>query len=81
MYSEKTGSHLSLEGDLELKRGAVKVFLIDPMGDTVYLLNMRKPGHKYIHERFISIEGFWSLQYKSLDGVGEINLHLVSQDN
>lgn len=71
-------NHIYLNGLITLTEGEVLVSLIDPNGDSIYSETILAPNELAINEKFEAIPGYWKLKYKSLNGIGVIDLHLYN---
>jgi hypothetical protein len=67
---------LYLMGTLIVDQGDVKVELINPDGYIVYTQYFHAPGKYDVNETFKAEHGYWKLRYSSLEGKGQIILHL-----
>ena len=67
---------LRLNGTINVETGGVEVKLINPHGELAYFCTMENPGIVEINELYDGIPGIWRLQYNSIDGKGNINLHV-----
>jgi hypothetical protein len=76
MSVPNNGSMLRLNGTIRVETGGIEVKLIDPNGELAYFCTVETPGTLLIEELYRGIPGIWRLQYKSIDGKGEINLHV-----
>ncbi len=67
---------LRLDGDISVDSGEVKVELIDPDGYLIYEAYFHAPGDYYVNETIKASRGIWKLRYSSIDGTGNLDLHL-----
>lgn len=70
--------YINLNGYVSMQEGGVEITLTDPNG-AVVLLKYVEPG-EYIrfNETFKSVSGYWKLKYKSIKGIGTMDLHMDS---
>ncbi len=69
---------LTLMGKIELKKGRIEVKLLCPDEFAVYATSFETPGIIQINRTFRATAGYWKLSYQSMDGEGDIDLHLTS---
>jgi len=65
-----------LNGVIQLQKGELDVYLVNPDGLIVYSKTIASPEKLEINQGFDAQSGYWKLRYVSRDGLGEINLHL-----
>ena len=76
LYVNSESSILVLKGNIELTQGEVCVELENPENEIVFSKTINSTDIVAIHESFQSHKGYWKLRYKSIDGDGNITLHL-----
>lgn len=69
---------LTLMGKIELKKGRIEVKLLCPDEFAVYATAFETPGIIQINRTFRATAGYWKLSYQSINGEGNIDLHLTS---
>ena len=57
--------HIYLNGLITLTEGEVKVYLVDPVGDSIYSEAILAPNELNINETFEAKPGYWKLKYIS----------------
>lgn len=66
---------LNLEGDVTLTSGKVEVLVIKPDGSLAYQLLLDDPvTFISLSKEFESVEGSWTLKYRSINGTGSLYL-------
>lgn len=68
--------YLNLTGKITLAEGEVEIKLLNPDNVAVYTLRLHSNENVSVYETFFTEPGFWKLKYKSIQGVGSIDLHL-----
>lgn len=76
MNVSSSAKSITLTGDVSVSVGEILVELIDSSGEIVFSNQLTSPNTLHVNESFPVISGNWKLKYKSLEGVGAINLHL-----
>lgn len=72
----KTIDLIYLNGYIHLIEGEVEVSLVNPKGATLYTRRVVAPAEFIINETFNASPGYWKLKYNSIEGVGNIDLHI-----
>ena len=67
---------IRLKGNIELYNGKVEITLVNPDGNTVFEESITGKTEIEVNKTFAAHKGYWKLSYKSIDGMGFINLHL-----
>jgi hypothetical protein len=67
---------IKLQGSIALSEGAVEVRLTNPAGEVVYTIELQYPDDLQMDRSFSALPGNWKLQYKSRNGIGNIDLHV-----
>ena len=67
---------ISLTGEVFVTEGKVLIELIAPSGEIAFSSKVISPNNLFVNESYQTISGNWKLKYKSLDGVGSMDLHL-----
>lgn len=70
--------NIYLNGTISLKKGEVEVYLLNPNGVAVYSKKLIAPKKLNINETFEATPGYWKLKYLSIEGVGEMDLHIFN---
>lgn len=76
MNVSSSAKSITLTGDVLVSEGDLLVELVNPSGEIVFTNQFATPKTLHVNESFPAISGNWKLKYKSLEGVGAINLHL-----
>lgn len=63
-------------GEIILSEGELKVELTDPFGETLFKCHLKSPVHINVYKLFNAVPGSWKLEYKSMEGIGSIILHM-----
>jgi hypothetical protein len=69
---------ITLTGEVVVSDGEVLVELENPTDEIVFSGHLVSPINIEINESYQAVSGNWKLKYKSLEGIGSINLHLNS---
>ena len=75
MGVNRNASTITLNGEVFMDTGEMKVEFVDPDGYIVYTRNFFAPGNYFVTETFKASQGIWKLRYTSIDGTGSIDLH------
>lgn len=67
---------ITLTGEVALDEGEVMIELENPTGEIVFSGHLVSPIAIEVNEIYQAVSGNWKLKYKSLEGIGTINLHL-----
>jgi hypothetical protein len=76
MNVSSSAKSITLTGDVLVSEGDLLVELVNPSSEIVFTNQFATPKTLHVNESFPAISGNWKLKYKSLEGVGAINLHL-----
>ena len=66
---------ISLNGYISVNSGEVEVILVNPDGAEVFSRKIKSPTRIYVTEVISAEPGIWKLKYRSVSGIGLINLH------
>lgn len=72
----KTIDLIYLNGYIRLNEGEVELSLTNPKGATLFTRKVTGPGELIINETFTASPGYWKLKYNSIEGIGNIDLHI-----
>ena len=64
---DNSGADLNLKGTLNLNEGEFKIFLSNPLGDTVYSESYKDSGSYNINESFKREIGNWTFSYSIIE--------------
>ena len=76
MKVNATTASIRLKGNIELYDGKVEITLVHPDGNTVFEESITESTEIEVNKTFPAHKGYWKLSYKSIDGMGFINLHM-----
>jgi hypothetical protein len=78
LYLDEDVRTVRLEGIVTLSKGELEVELLDPNGRAVYGETLQGSETLEVDASFDASKGYWKLRYKSLQGVGTMDLHVIS---
>lgn len=76
MNVSSSAKSINLKGEVAMEVGEVLVELENPTGEIVFNGHLVSPIALDVNEIYQAVSGNWKLKYKSLGGIGSINLHL-----
>ena len=72
---------INLTGRINLTEGMLEIRLLNPDDEAIFSILIH-PGHTgTVRESFNAEPGPWKLMYKSMDGLGSMNLHVHMMDD
>jgi len=80
MYAGSGAGAIHLYGTISVSDGSIHVKLIDPDGREGYSNTIDSPDQVSVFELFTPRRGNWRLEYNSINGEGDINLHIATDN-
>ncbi|MEE4178514.1 MAG: hypothetical protein V2I46_13495 [Bacteroides sp.] len=74
----RNANTIHLSGNLFISEGEIAISLISPDGTEVYSNVFSSPNRFVVNETFMATHGYWRLTYESIEGMGVIDIHMIT---